>query len=377
MINRRTGFVWSERYAWHEHGPSGGPLPASGWIQPEPHIESADTKRRFHGLLNACGLLDELVTLTARPATVNEVCRFHDPAYVERIRNLSMNMGGDAGYGTVFGPGSYEIALLAAGGCIVAVDAVLDGSVDRAYALVRPPGHHAMPDSGMGFCIFGNMAIAVMHARASRNVGRVAVVDWDVHHGNGTEHAFYRDADVLTISIHQDGGFPPDTGRAEDRGQGPGSGANLNLPLPPGCGWGAYDAAFERVALPAIRRFRPDLIVIACGFDASGFDPLGRMMLYSGAYREMTLRLVALADELCSGRVVVCHEGGYSTFTVPFCGLAVVEALSGREAGVEDPFERLIMNMGGQELQPHQAAAIEQAAAAVAQVPAPPTADTS
>ena len=375
-INRRTGFVWSERFAWHDHGPSGGPVPAYGWIQPEPHIESVDTKRRLLSLLDACGLLGDLDRLTPRPATVDEVCRFHQRGYVERIRELSAANGGDAGFGTVFGPGSYDVALLAAGGCIVAVEAVLDGTIDGAYALVRPPGHHATPESGMGFCIFGNVAIAVMHARATRNVGRVAVVDWDVHHGNGTEHAFYRDADVLTISIHQDGGFPPDTGRLGDRGAGPGSGTNLNLPLPPGCGWGAYDAAFDRVVLPAIRRFRPDLIVVACGFDASGFDPLGRMMLYSGAYRKMTERLVALADELCSGRLVVCHEGGYSTFTVPFCGLAVIEALTGQAARVEDPFEPMIMSMAGQELQRHQAAVIEQAEAAVARVPAPSNANT-
>jgi acetoin utilization deacetylase AcuC-like enzyme len=370
-VTRRLGFVWNERYAWHDQGPSGGVLPAGGWIQPEAHAESAESKRRLRNLLEASGFIDELTALHARAATEEEVCRFHDRAYVERIRDLSADRGGDAGFGSMFSAGGYEIALLAAGGCIVAVDAVLDSDVDVAYALVRPPGHHATRESGMGFCLFGNVAIATMHARAARGVGRVAIVDWDVHHGNGTQAAFYGDPDVLTISIHQDRSFPADTGAVTERGQGTGVGANINVPLPPGSGRGAYDAAFERIVVPAIRRHRPEMIVIACGFDASGFDPLGRMMLSSGAYRKMTATLLWLADELCDGRLVACHEGGYSTAVVPFCGLAVIETLVGHRSGVEDPFEPLIAGSGGQELQPHQLAMVERAAAAVDGVPAP------
>jgi acetoin utilization deacetylase AcuC-like enzyme len=368
VTKRRVGLVWNERFAWYDHGPSGGPLPAEGWIEPERHVESPETKQRIRNLLEACGFIDELERLAARPATPEEVCRLHERDYVERIRALSAERGGDAGFGTMFGPGGYDIALLSAGGCIGAVDAVLAGDVGAAYALVRPPGHHATRASGMGFCLFGNVAIATLHAREARGVGRVAIVDWDVHHGNGTQDAFYAEGDVLTISVHQDGAFPADTGTLAERGQAGGYGANINIPLPPGSGPGAYDATFERVVVPAIRRHRPDLIMVACGYDGSGFDPLGRMMLQSAAYRDMTTTLVELADDICGGRLVVCHEGGYSTAVVPFCGLAVMEALVGQRSGVEDPFAPLIAGMGGQGLQPHQDAIIEQAAAMVGDV---------
>ena len=216
----RTGLVWHERYMWHDTGSAGGPLPAGGWLEPDVHVENPATKRRLKNLLDVSGLGEQLVPLAPRPASVEELCRFHTPEYVEQIRHLSDARGGDAGGLTPFGPGSFEIACLAAGGAIVAVDAVLDGHVDNVYALVRPPGHHALADAGMGFCLFGNVAIAVLHARHVRGLERVAVVDWDVHHGNGTEAAFYGDPTVLTISIHQDSCFPPGSGAVERTGEG-------------------------------------------------------------------------------------------------------------------------------------------------------------
>jgi acetoin utilization deacetylase AcuC-like enzyme len=276
-----------------------------------------------------------LVHIEPRDATVDEVCQFHSRAYVDNVKALSDANGGDAGGLTPFGPGSFEIALRSAGGTIAAIDAVLDGTVDNCYALVRPPGHHAVADSGMGFCIFGNVAIGVHHARMARGLDRVAVIDWDVHHGNGTQAAFYEDPSVLTISLHQDNCFPPGSGQIGDTGSGPGDGYNINIPLPPGAGHGAYLAAFERVVLPAVRAFRPDLIVIASGFDASGMDPLGRQLLYSDSYRELTRLVMDVAGECCDGRLVMSHEGGYSPSVVPFCGLAVLEQMSGIRTAVE------------------------------------------
>src|SRR4029453_2704177 len=216
-------------------------------------------------LVEVAGLFDDLVALKPRMATVDEILRFHTPVYVESIRAMSDASGGNAGELTPFGPGSFEIALLAAGGTIAAVDAVLDGRVRNAYALVRPPGHHAEADRGRGFCIFGNVVVAFEHARATRGLGRLAVVDWDVHHGNGTQKAFYRDPGVLTISIHQDRWYPAESGAMDERGDGPGLGYNINIPLPPGSGHGAYLSACERVVVPALRRFRPELIVVASG----------------------------------------------------------------------------------------------------------------
>src|SRR5262245_55254880 len=226
-------------------------------VEPDRHAENPDTKRRLRNLLEVSGLLPQLVPVAPRPASEDEVLRVHGRAYLERVKKLSAENGGDAGVLTPFGPGSYEIALLSAGGAIAAVDAVLDGRVDSAYALIRPPGHHAEADQGMGFCIFSNAAIAAQHARAARGLARVAVVDWDVHHGNGTESAFYRDPSVLAISVHQDNYFPAGRGALEDGGEGPGLGYNLNVPLPPGSGHGAYEAVFARVIAAALRSFRP------------------------------------------------------------------------------------------------------------------------
>jgi acetoin utilization deacetylase AcuC-like enzyme len=337
-------------------------------VEPDRHVESPETKRRFKSLLDVSGLLARLEPIAPRLATEDEILRVHTRGHLERVKKLSAENGGDAGVLTPFGPGSFEIALLSAGGTIAATDAVLDGRVRNAYALVRPPGHHAEPDQGMGFCLFSNVAVAVKHARASRRLARVAVVDWDVHHGNGTETAFYGDASVLTISLHQDNYFPAGRGFPEHDGEGAGKGFNLNLPLPPGSGHGAYLAAFARVVVPALRRFRPEAIFVASGFDGGAMDPLGRMLATSATFRALAQSLMSAADELCGGRLILSHEGGYSTAHVPFCGLAVLEELSGISTGVVDPFLDFFMAMGGQELQPHQDAAIRAVEARLAAI---------
>jgi acetoin utilization deacetylase AcuC-like enzyme len=365
-----TGFVFHELYMWHNTWNWAQVFPPGLTVQPGEHAENPETKRRFRNLVEVSGLLDRMVPLRARPATVEELARVHTRAHIERIRAMSDAGGGDASVLTPFGTGSFEIAQLAAGGTMAAVEAVLSGRVRNAYALVRPPGHHAVADKGMGFCLFANVAVAIAHARATLGLRRVATVDWDVHHGNGTQWIFYEDPETLTISLHQDNLFPPGSGGLAETGAGAGSGANLNVPLPPGCGDGAYVEAFERVVIPALRRFRPELVVVPSGFDASGVDPLGRMMVSSEGYRRMTRLLMAAADELCGGRLVMSHEGGYSATYVPYCGLAVLEEMSGIRTHVEDPWAPLMANWGQMALQPHQKAAIEAAAALVPGVPA-------
>jgi acetoin utilization deacetylase AcuC-like enzyme len=362
-VNMSTGFVWHERYMWHDTGSLAGILPPGEGVQPDRTFEHPDTKRRMRNLIEVSGLLEVLTPIAPRLASEEELLRFHTPEYLARIRKLSEERGGDAGEATPFGPGSYDIARLAAGGAIEALDAVVDGRVQNAYALVRPPGHHAEPDRGRGFCIFGNVALAVMHARAVRDIERVAIVDWDVHHGNGTQAAFYDNPEVLTISIHQDRNYPLETGSLDERGAGAGEGYNLNVPLPPGSGHGAYVATIERVVEPALRAFQPELIVVPSGFDASSTDPLGRMLCSSETYREMTRRLMQIASEVCRGRLLLCHEGGYSNMSVPPCGLAVLEQLSGHRTGVQDSAALLVQVMGGYALEPHQEAVIERAAA--------------
>jgi acetoin utilization deacetylase AcuC-like enzyme len=351
---------------WHDPGPGAAVERAGGWIEPgDLMAETPATKRRMRNLVEVSGLMERLVPVAPRFATEDELLRFHTPGHLERVRELSEGVGGSVGFDAWVGPGSYDIARLAAGGTMAAVDAVLDGSVDTCYALVRPPGHHAMADAGAGFCVFGNVAVAVMHAQASRGVGRIAVLDWDVHHGNGTQDAFWESGDVLTISLHQDRCLLP-SGAVEETGEGAGRGLTVNVPLPAGSGEGAYFDAMDRVVAPALRRFRPEIIVVACGFDANGFDPLARMLLHSGSFRRMTRTVMELAAELCDGRLVLSHEGGYSAAVTPFCGLAVLEELSGHRTEVADPFEARLREFPGQALEAHQRAVVDRAADVVA-----------
>ena len=351
---------------WHDPGRMRAFDPSMRrWLQAWEHYESPETKRRLNNLLEYVDFSEELVPLKPRAANFEQVTRFHTPEYFEKIREMSEADGGEAGEGATFSHGGFEIALLAAGGTITAVDAVLDREIDNAYALVRPPGHHAERDRGRGFCIFGNVAIAGMHALADRGLARIATLDWDVHHGNGTQQAFYDRNDALTISIHQEQWYPRDSGTMQETGEDDGDGYNINIPLPPGSGHGAYVATIEQVVVPALRAFKPDLILVPSGFDGGMYDPLGRMMAYSETFREMTGLLLETADELCEGRLVLSHEGGYSPTYVPFCGLAVVEELSGKTSGAADPMGDNAAGAGGQDLQPHQQARISEAATMV------------
>lgn len=275
--------------------------------------------------------------MSAAPASETDLLRVHEPHYLTRFKYLSDHGGGLLGDEAPLGPGSYEIATLSAGLACAAVEAVLNGECDQTYVLSRPPGHHCLPDASMGFCFLANIPIAIEHAKAIQGVGKVAVIDWDVHHGNGTQHIYYQRDDVLTISLHQDGCFPAGYGGEMDTGCGEGAGANINIPLMAGAGNEAWLYAMDRIVLPALALFQPDLIVVACGYDASAIDPLGRMLLHSESYRSMTRKVQQAARALCSGRLVMVHEGGYSEAYVPFCGLAVMEQLSGIKTNITDP----------------------------------------
>ncbi|WP_117191550.1 class II histone deacetylase [Rhizobium terrae] len=366
---RRTGWNFHELYLWHDTGNAASWYPPGLSIEPGEHAENPATKRRFRNLMEVSGLADKLVQIRAEPVTEDDLRLFHTPDYIRHIMTQSEAGGGDASYLTPFGGGSYEIACLSAGGTYAMVDAVLSGHIHNGYALVRPPGHHAERDRGLGFCLFGNVPIAILKARQTHGIERIATIDWDVHHGNGTQSAFYNDPGVLTISIHQERLFPSDRGDRSERGAEAGEGFNLNIPLPPGSGDGAYMAAFDRVVVPALMRYKPDLIIVPSGFDASAIDPFGRMMLHSDSYRKLTRKLMDVADVLCSGRIVMSHEGGYSASYVPYCGLAVLEQLSGIRTGITDPFLEVFVNYSGQSLQPHQAEAVSLAAELVGQMP--------
>ncbi|HEY1745195.1 MAG TPA: class II histone deacetylase [Xanthobacteraceae bacterium] len=335
-----TAFLFDESCFWHVGQMHAGTFPVGGWVQPPSgagFAESPDSKRRLKSLMDVSGLSARLDCHSAPMAEDGDLLRVHPKTYLDEFRSLSEAGGGFVGDNASFGGGSYDYARQAAGLVIAAADEVLNGQKRNAYALARPPGHHCGPASPMGFCFLNNAAIAVEAAIAKHKLNRIAIVDWDVHHGNGTEAIFLDRPDVLTISIHQERCFPPRSGGTEVRGTGAGSGCNLNVPLLPGGGHQAYVDAVERLVLPALHRYQPELIVVASGFDANALDPLARMLLHSDSYRWMMERILVTADELCQGRVVVEHEGGYSESYVPFCGHALIETLAGERTAVVDP----------------------------------------
>lgn len=245
------------------------------------------------------------------PASEQDIERVHTPAYRRRVRDLCRQGVGMLGNSTPACRRSYEAALLAAGGALAAVDAVLTGAYLRSLALVRPPGHHALPDMAMGFCIFNNPALAVKRAQDVYGVERVLVLDWDAHHGNGVERVFYADPGVLYISIHRDFAYPA-TGRVEKAGEGPGLGYNVNIPLPLRSGDEDYLLAWDQVVAPLADAYRPQLVVVCAGFDAHAADPIGGMNLTDRGFNRLHQAVLELATTHAGGRIVATLEGGYS-----------------------------------------------------------------
>lgn len=340
-MNATTAFYHDERCLWHATaGLFSLFLPVGRWVQPPAGAglaDSPESKRRILSLLQVSELADIIAFPRTPMASEQDLLRVHSPRYLEEFKRLSDQGGGELGFVAPFGAGSYEIAKQSAGLALQAVQDVLAGDYRNAYALCRPGGHHCLPDQAMGFCLLANVAIAVEAAIARHGLKRVAILDWDVHHGNGTQSIFYERDDVLVISLHQEGCFPPGYSGGTDHGAGRGTGYNINIPLLPGSGHEAYLHAMRSIALPALDRFKPELIVVSSGLDANSADPLARMLAHSGTYAAMTADLMALADRWCGGRLVLVHEGGYSETVVPFCGLAIMETLAGRSGGVEDP----------------------------------------
>jgi acetoin utilization deacetylase AcuC-like enzyme len=315
-----TGYVYDEVFLKHN-------LPG--------HPENRSRLEQTLALLETSGMLGRLAHIPARPATREELTRVHRPAYVDQVQAISEKGGGYLDPDTYTNLYSYQAALVAAGGLIEAALAVIDGRVDNAFALVRPPGHHAMPGRGMGFCLFGNVAIAAMAARLDRGLDRVLIVDFDVHHGNGTQAVVEDDPAICFISTHQ---YPyyPGTGAADETGRGPGQGTVVNMPLSPGAGDQVFRQLYLQVVIPVARRFAPNLILVSAGFDAHWDDPLAGLGLSLGGYAWITRTLVSLAEELCGGRIVFTLEGGYHLEVLSYGILNTFHALLSDET-VEDP----------------------------------------
>ena len=274
---------------------------------PAGHPERPERLAHVMQKLNSDGIWGSLRHIAPKPATEDQLLAVHTAEHIKQIRNVCAWGGGQLDeVGDTWGSErSFEAALLAAGGVVAAIDAVVGGDVGAAFCAVRPPGHHAEKDQAMGFCLFNNVAVGARHAQRAHGIDRVAILDWDVHHGNGTQHSFEDDPTVLYISLHQYP-FYPGTGAHDERGIGPGEGFTLNFPLPAGTGENSYLSIFERDIIPALEQFRPGLLLISAGFDAHKDDPLANMALSEHSFEKMTNMVKGIAP------VVSVLEGGYN-----------------------------------------------------------------
>jgi acetoin utilization deacetylase AcuC-like enzyme len=361
-MSEKTGYIFDERFLGHDTGNYELRMPNGELLEPEPHPSNARITRRTAQLIAGSGIVDHLTVLDAREATTDEIRAHHDRAYVDAVQETARAGGGWLDKETPISSGSWQASLLAAGSAMALVDAMMAGQIRNAYGLLRPPGHHAMPAQGMGFCVFNNVVFAARHARQRHGVEHVMVVDWDVHHGNGTQAAFWNDPATLFVSIHQDDWYPAGWGEIEQTGGAGAGGRTVNVPLPPGCGNHAYLMALERIVVPIARQFQPDVLFISAGQDPSMMDPLGQMMVTMDGFRSMATMLREVADDVCDGRLIALQEGGYSAMYTPFCTLAVIEGIAGQHTSIEDPYlGDSELAAAEREFRPHQETAIDQA----------------
>jgi acetoin utilization deacetylase AcuC-like enzyme len=316
----KVGFVYDPIYLKHDTGQ---------------HIENARRLEAIISHLEQSGLKQQLTHIKPRAATVEELALVHRKQYISQIQDVAHKGGGWLDVDTVMSSNSYEAAIYAAGGVIRATEAVMNGEVGSAFALVRPPGHHATFQGAMGFCLFNNVAIATKYTMGRYKLERVLIIDFDVHHGNGTQATFYDNPQVLYISIHQYP-FYPGTGSIDETGIGEAEGMTVNIPLPAGCGDAEYLQTFDQIIVPIARRFNPRLILVSAGCDPHWADGIALMQVSVTGFAQMVRIIKGLADELCSGRLVFSLEGGYHFQALAYSVKATFDVLLSN-TNIEDP----------------------------------------
>ncbi len=315
----KVGYVYDPVYLEHDTGQ---------------HPENAARLEAVMSRLEESSLKKRLYHIPPRPAAIEELSLVHHDEYIAYVQAVAKKGGGWLDPDTVVSPGSYKAALYAVGGVIRATEVVMTEG-GSAYGLVRPPGHHATATQAMGFCLFNNVAIAARYALKRFNLGRIAIIDFDVHHGNGTQNTFYDDSKVLYVSTHE---FPlyPGTGGLEETGIGEAKGTTVNIPLPAGSGDGEYLQVFDEVIVPVVKRFSPELILVSAGYDGHWSDRLAMMDLSVTGYAKIVGIIKGLADEMCRGHLVLTLEGGYPLAALAASVKATFDVLLG-EKDIDDP----------------------------------------
>jgi acetoin utilization deacetylase AcuC-like enzyme len=309
----KVGFVYDPIYLKHDTGQ---------------HPENANRLKAIMRFVERTGPWQQLVPVAPNAATIQDISLVHDRKYISYIREFSEKGGGQLTPDTVISSDSYEATYYAVGGVIKATNVVIDGELDSVFALVRPPGHHATAGHAMGFCLFNNVAIAAKYALKNYGLERIAIIDFDVHHGNGTQETFYNEPKVLYLSTHQ---YPhyPGTGSIDETGGGQARGTIVNIPLPAGCGDDEYQKVFEQIVVPIVRRFNPQFIIVSAGYDAHWTDELSMMQVTITGFGRITRIIKEMAGEMCGGRMVLSLEGGYNLTALSSSVRATFDVLVG------------------------------------------------
>ncbi len=312
---KRTGIVRDERYIEH--------------VTDDYHPENPNRLRAIYAMLQQGDMGNQFTEIPPRPATREELEMVHLPSYIDLIASTAGQPARRLDPDTVASPKSYEAARLAVGGVLEAIEAVLQGKIDNAFALVRPPGHHAESNRAMGFCIFNNIAVGAKYVMKIHGMERILIIDWDVHHGNGTQNTFYEDPKVLYFSTHRYGFFYPGTGAPAEVGSGKGERFTVNVPMSPGSGDAEYGNVFLHIIRPIALSYEPQLILVSAGFDTYSRDPLGGMGMTERGYARLTNIIMDMAERTCGGKIVITLEGGYDLDGLATSVKAVLRELSG------------------------------------------------
>lgn len=347
MSQHKTGLMYSDVFANYKAGDGYLCLPAgfNPWMSTNDYYDTPERVTEAHELLAKTGLLSKLEPIAPRPATKEELTSFHSNEYIEKLGLLSDGNGGEVGELCQIGPNGLNVISEAVGGDLAALDAVMEGRIDNAFCIQRPPGAHAERESGFGFCVVNNFNILVNRAREKYGLKRVMIIDFDNHYKKGIEDAWYSTDEVLYAEIHQTGALPENSSadrNADHIGEGTGRGYNIVVPMPAGAGDAAYIKAFEDIIVPIADQYQPELVVLIAGFASNMFDPLCRQQITATGYGKLTEIVRDIADRHADGRLVAALEGGKGNY-MAFCILKVIEAMSGERTEVPDLVEGLIV----------------------------------
>ena len=312
----KTGYISDPFYLKHKN---------------EPHPENPGRLNAIQKNIESSKYYNNLTLIQPRKATVEDIAKVHGTGYIRSVEDSCRNGVRNLDADTVISADSYQAALLSAGAGLEALDKILEGTVGNAFCAVRPPGHHAEQNKAMGFCLFNNVGVIARYAQDVKNIQKIFIFDWDVHHGNGTQHSFYKDSSIYYSSIHQYP-FYPGTGGVDETGTGDGLGSNLNIPMRAYSYDTDYINAIEHKLIPVIQKFNPDLIIISAGFDAHENDPLAQINLSTDCYGKMTQKLMEIANDVCNGRILSMLEGGYDYSALADSVQLHVETLSSSQS---------------------------------------------